>query len=171
MLTKQQDNYILCMKNLPIARTEVIKALKSSDIGGDLPLDVLEQLADVSSVFELEKGDVLTEKGAEGHHAYIILSGSIEVQLTQDFHNPIGSRTLIAGSIIGETGILEAGRRTARTVSLEHTQLLCLRDDDLDAIFTKDPRAGYYFMRNLSVVLAKRLRTTNLAIRHSLYVG
>lgn len=149
-----------------------IKALRESDIGDGLSDAALERIADISNLLHLTKGEVLTEEGAEGHHAYIILSGTVEVQLSSnDMSNPAATRTLHPGSIIGEMSILEASKRTARTIAAEPSTLLCLLDEELWTVFDADPVAGYLFMRNLSRVLSRRLRITNLAIRHSFFVG
>lgn len=148
-----------------------VNAIQNSDIGVDLPRDVVLQIAQASTLLCLEAKEGLTHEGAEGHHAYIILKGAIEVKLAEDPSNPMGTRSLFPGSIIGETGLLEVGRRTAFTYAIEPTELMCMRDMDMHEIFEANPRAGYYFMRNLASVLAKRLRTTNIAIKHSIYIG
>lgn len=155
-----------------ISLSRKIQALRESDIGEGLTDAALERIANISNLLRLEKGEVLTEEGAEGHHAYIILSGTIEVQLcADDPTNLAATRTLHPGSIIGEMSILEASKRTARTIAAEPSSLLCLFDEELWTEFDADPVAGYLFMRNLARILSKRLRITNLAIRHSFFVG
>lgn len=155
-----------------ISVAQKVAALRESDIGEGLADSALEKIATISNLLRLAKGEVLTEEGAEGHHAYIILSGTIEVQLsTDDPGNPAATRTLHPGSIIGEMSILEASKRTARTIAAEPSSLLCLLDEELWTVFDADPVAGYLFMRNLSRILSRRLRITNLAIRHSFFVG
>jgi CRP-like cAMP-binding protein len=147
-----------------------MQALRESDIGEGISDTAIEKIASISNLLSLDKGEVLTEEGAEGHHAYIILSGSIEVQLSADDPtNPATTRTLLPGSIIGEMSILENYRRTARTIAAEPSSLLCLLDEELWTVFDADPIAGYTFMRNLARILSKRLRVTNLAIRHSFF--
>jgi len=148
----------------------MIQALRDSDIGDDLPDEVLAHIARIGSILELDPGEVLTEEGAEGHHAYILLKGTIDVQIcTDDPNSPVGTRVLHPGSIIGEMSILEHSKRTARTIAGERATLLCMRDEDLWTVFDKEPLAGYLFMRNLARVLSRRLRVTNLAIRHSFF--
>ncbi|HSQ41891.1 MAG TPA: Crp/Fnr family transcriptional regulator [Fibrobacteraceae bacterium] len=156
--------------NLP--RLAKVDALRSSDIGEGLPERTLERLADLSSVLSLETGDILTEEGNEGHHAYVILAGAVEVQIcTNDPKNPASNRMLYPGSVIGEMSILESNKRTARTVVSEPSVFLCLHDQDLWAVFDEEPLSGYYFMRNLACLLSRRLRVTNQAIRHSYFMN
>ena len=159
------------MVDVMMTQEEIVETLRTSDIGEGLPDSVLANIANLAEILTISPGEALTEEGADGHHAYIIVSGSIEVQInTTDPLNPAGSRTLHPGSIIGEMSILESSKRTARTVALETCSLLCIRDQDLWGYFDTDPQAGYTFMRNLAKILSHRLRVTNLAIRHSFFV-
>lgn len=148
-----------------------VAAIRESDIGENLTDDALEHIAAICNLLSLSTGEVLTEEGAEGHHAYIILSGKIEVQICSDDNaNPMGTRTLHPGAIIGEMSILESSKRTARTFASEPATLLCMYDEELWTLFDSDPSAGYQFMRNLARILSRRLRMTNLAIRHSFFM-
>jgi len=156
--------------DIAISPQECIKHLHNSDIGEGLPESVLARLAGISSILQLELGEVLTMEGASGHHMYVIIQGSIEVQLAPNDENSVSaSRMLPAGSVIGEMSIIEASTRTARTIATEPTSLLCIRDQDLWGLFDADPLAGYQFMRNLARVLSHRLRQTNLAIRNNFF--
>jgi len=149
----------------------IMAALRSSDIGDNLPEAVIARIAEIGNILDMDAGDVLTEEGAEGHHAYIILKGTIDVQIcTEDPDSPVGTRVLHPGSIIGEMSILETNKRAARSIAgADGATLLCLLDEDLWTLFDSDPAAGYLFMRNLARVLSRRLRVTNLAIRHRFF--
>jgi CRP-like cAMP-binding protein len=154
-----------------LTHTEIIHALRDSEIGTNLPIEDLERLASIANVLSMEEGEFLTEEGADGHHIYFLISGRVEIQIcTDDGSNPAGSLMLHAGAIIGEMSVLESARRTATTKVLEHTTFLCLHDQDLWDLFDEDPRLGYQFMRNMACILSRRLRMTNLAIRNSFFM-
>jgi len=157
--------------NSDISLTEMVTALRNSDIGEGLDDRILTRIAQVTNTLSLAKGDALTEVGIEGHHAYILMQGSIEVQLSEsENENEANSRMLYPGAIIGEMSILESHRRAARTVAAEPCMLLCFEDEALWSLFEMEPAAGYHFMRNIARILSRRLRTTNLAIRHGFFL-
>jgi len=150
-------------------------ALRQSEICKDLPESGIERIAKICEPIHLEEGEVLTEEDTPGHHAYILVSGALEVQIsfTDDLGGPTGEYQstcrLSAGSLIGEMSILENERRSARTTATEPSDFLCFKGSDLWQVFDSDPNTGYVFMRNMARILSRRLRYTNMAIRHNFF--
>ena len=157
--------------NTNVSQADILTAIRNSDIGDGLEDHILLRIVAVTNILTLAKGEVLTEVGHEGHHAYILMRGTIEVQLSaSEADNEANSRMLYPGAIIGEMSILESHRRSARTVASEHCVMLCFEDEALWALFENEPVAGYHFMRNIARILSRRLRSTNLAIRHAFFM-
>jgi CRP-like cAMP-binding protein len=64
------------------------------------------------------------------------------------------------GEIFGWSALVEGGKSTASAECLEESYLLALRKEDLENLFTGDPRLGYQFMRKLASLISHRLEKT-----------
>ncbi|HIG46513.1 MAG TPA: Crp/Fnr family transcriptional regulator, partial [candidate division Zixibacteria bacterium] len=73
------------------------------------------------------------------------------------------------GMIVGELALVDGSPRSARAFSYEDTTVLEIKSDDIRKIMEEYPRIGYIVMRNLAVVLTRRLRNTNLRLRNELF--
>lgn len=155
------------MANMTI--TEIADALKVSGLGENLPAAELETFAKMCSVLELEAGEILIDEGTESEQLYIIVSGSIEVQFYLSYEESFQEICrLRAGAILGEMAMLEDDVHSARTLVREKSRILTLSNRELLEHLEANPRVGFQVMFNLGRILSKRLRFTNLAIRHQL---
>jgi EAL domain-containing protein (putative c-di-GMP-specific phosphodiesterase class I) len=86
-----------------------------------------------------KKGDVLMREGDQGHSAYVIESGSVEILVRQE-GNLIQIGTRGPGSILGEMAMIDDKPRTATVVALEDCQVLEIsREDFTHRVDTADP--------------------------------
>lgn len=152
-------------------KAAIIQAIASSDIGLDLDAESLDALAKIAQVMRLEAGEVLLDQGQPGEHIYLLVKGGIQIQFPSYGKDepPQEICRLSDGAIVGEMSMLEGEVRSARSLTVEPSVFLAMRDDALLPIFDRLPRAGYIFMRNLARVLSRRLRFTNMAIRLQLF--
>lgn len=83
------------------------------------------------------KGQVIFQEGDEGHCAYLIESGRIELSIAEQ--SKVLS-SLGAGDIFGEVAIIERSPRSATAIAIEDTTLTVIDSDDLTKrMFKSDP--------------------------------
>lgn len=152
-----------------LTTAQIIDTLQYSGLGDNLTTSELESLAGLSSVLQIETGELLIDEGTQSEHLYIIVSGSIEVQFFLTYEGAFQEICrLRRGAIVGEMAMLESDVHSARTLARESSTLLTIPNQTLLAHLKAHPTIGFQFMFNLGRLLSKRLRFTNQAIRHQL---
>lgn len=94
-------------------------------------------------------GTVLTEEGADGNEAFLIISGNVAVTRK-------GRRLAVLGpgEVVGEMALLDQKERTASCKVVEDAVLLRLSSEDFNRLIERVPA----MMRKLLVTLSLRLR-------------
>ena len=105
-------------------------------------------LADVATEFEVAAGHVLVERGQEGAGMFVLVEGSVIVDL------PAG-RTIERGpgEFFGELALLGGGPRTARVHAATPVRCLAIGRKDFDRLLETEPRIAVAMLP----VLARRL--------------
>jgi len=106
-------------------------------------------------------------EGNHGDSLWIIKSGRVDV-----FKNIRGDidRTLVSlgpGDVIGEISFIDQSRRSASARTTESSEFLVLTRTAFQSIQRDRPEIAAGFFRNLSSILAVRLRTTTELYRES----
>jgi glutaminase len=106
-----------------------------------------------------QAGQCIVEAGQLASSLFFLQSGMVSVKL------PDGVRlaTLAAGMVFGEMGLLEENR-SADVWADTSIQCLELPLDEFAAFREKHPQVGERIIRNLAVLLAKRLILANAKI-------
>lgn len=128
-------------------------SLDRTDLGCGLEVGEVGRLERLGSERRLEPGDVLVAAGDSGRTMYLVRSGHLTATL--------GPRRVAAfgpGAIVGEMGFLTGDTRSARIAADEPTVVLAFELDGVDG----DLMAKVH--RNLAIVIADRLRSTNRAL-------
>jgi CRP/FNR family cyclic AMP-dependent transcriptional regulator len=114
----------------------------------------LERLAACSGEIECEPGQVLVLRGDPGAGMYVVLEGTVVVELRG------GLRTdLDAGNFFGETALLvPTAVRGARVRAATAARCLSVPRDDFLALVESEPSLALNMLREL----ARRLADTNL---------
>ena len=147
----------------------IAEALQQSGLVFQMESADVAKLSALCGVLDLDPGEILIDEGTESEQLYIIVSGSIEVQFFLTYENAFQEICrLRAGAIVGEMAMLEEDVHSARTVVREKARFLTISNRELFAFLETAPRIGFRFMHNMGRILSKRLRFTNLAIRHQL---
>ena len=109
----------------------------------------------------LSKGETLFEKGDVGDGMYVLTSGKLEVVLEDD---GASVAVLEEGAFLGEISLLIKGERNATVKALEDSVVSFFDVNNFqNRISTDDPQA-LKIVYNMAIVLAKRLRETDLFI-------
>ncbi len=115
---------------------------------------------------------VILKEGDRGDSLFILASGSVEVtkRLGVVATLPTGDQKekilvqLDAPQCFGEMGILEDTERSATVSTRVECELLEITKADFERLGELDPKLGYRVTGNIAVVMAERLRRTNMDV-------
>jgi len=108
----------------------------------------------MSNTRNYEPGDVVFREGEEGHHAYLIRRGAINVtKIGEDKSQKIIAK-LRKGAILGEMALIDDETRSATAIASEPSEVLIIQRDELTARLEKTDPVVYRLLQSLS----KRLR-------------
>ncbi len=131
-----------------------------------VPKEKLEDMFDSGSVVTRSNGEIVVEEGEDPDNIYFILSGEVDVLITdaEDSGSEKRVNTLVAGECIGEYGFVD-GRPTCATVrAITDTKLFELPIAVLRQKITNDADLQRTVYENLLDSLVERLRTNNIII-------
>ena len=133
------------------------------------------QLGAVASVLvrrRLRTGETIFTEGERSSSMYFLVAGSVGTSkrmglAARDGTAPAKQKVLVhlaAPQFFGEMGLLSDLERSATIAADSDCELLELRRADFERIAGSDPALGYLLVRNVAVVLAERLRRTDLDV-------
>ena len=127
----------------------VVQRLRGVPIFAALADEALGRVAAVVTEFEAPAGHVLTQPGQEGSGMFVLVDGSVTVEL------PGGATVSLGpGEFFGELAILAPGvSRTARVQAASPIRGLAIARRDFAAILEADPEIAV----SMLPVLARRL--------------
>ena len=122
-----------------------------------------ELLAHVERL-ELQEGDKVFLQGELADAFFVVVSGSVEVRVSQDVHGQQVLAHLGSGSVIGESSLFLGGTHSASVYASEPVALLCFRREEfLDLVWRLVPGA-VRVLHNMAHAMAVRLRAADLEI-------
>jgi CRP-like cAMP-binding protein len=140
------------------------RILASGALFSSLDAIELELFARFANVKALDGGTVIFAEGSEGDAMYVIASGRVRISLVPAGRQAIVLGTLGQGETFGEISLLDGKKRTATAETLELSELLSIRREDLLGCLQIQPVIGI----KLLAALASRLRMTDELIQDSL---
>lgn len=140
--------------------TGILKGLK---LFGELSKEELKKLSTICEEKNFRKGEVIFSKNDPANELYILIQGECEVKIA------VGGETehytiyrLKSGQIFGEIGFIEQSKKRTATIKCsKDSKTLILKRKDFDKLVIKNPRIGLVILKNLSKMLAERLRLTD----------
>jgi sigma-B regulation protein RsbU (phosphoserine phosphatase) len=125
----------------------------------ELPLKKLDELLKRCQSRLLKAGEILLTPGAENHHLYWLLSGQLQVYLSenQEFKNvPRQGFPILPGESIGEMSIIDSQPVSALVIAEEDCQLLVMSEQIFWEEFVYLPQVIKIFLQGLSFRLRQR---------------
>jgi len=114
----------------------------------------LERLAASAGEIERDPGQVLVLRGDPGSGMYVVLDGTVTVELRGGLHTDLG-----AGNFFGETALLvPSAVRGARVRAATSVRCLSVPREDFLALVESEPSLALEMLREL----ARRLADTSL---------
>lgn len=147
---------------------ELSQLLKNSFLFSDLSLVELNFLKKLVHIRKYKPGEKVFVQGEVGVGMYMILSGSIDIQLessTAEDSDKLYITRLKVGDFFGELALAESNHiRSASATSSENSTLVGFFKPELLEITERTPSAGVKILYRLCEVLAKRLKETSCKI-------
>jgi hypothetical protein len=126
-------------------------------------------LSAVLSRLSYAPGQYLFREGDKGDQMFLLAQGAITIKLPLKKTDPDAESrrlvTLSPGVMFGEMVLVESRPRSADAVAEEYSVVYSLARDDLEHLFRSNPKLATKLMRNVSRILADRLRTTTEELR------
>jgi len=104
-----------------------------------------------------------------GAGMYIVKSGTVKIFLKGNDGQEHELARLEKGDFFGEMALIDESPRSASAIALEDTELLGFFRADLINLMDRDPILSSKILMHLAIVLAQRLRQTNLDLKHIQY--
>ena len=108
----------------------------------------------------LRAGEVVFHKGDEPLHLYIVKSGKIDLQITED-EVVIHKHELQVGECFGESSLMSMHRHTATATAAVESEILVISRKALIDLKHEDLELFALLMMNLARELARRLYLTD----------
>jgi CRP/FNR family cyclic AMP-dependent transcriptional regulator len=115
------------------------------------------QLHDLLGVRTVPAGTDILRAEEPGDVAYIVLDGTVKVQLDRSDGTAVILAILRAGEVVGELSLIDQLGRAASVVTMEPTRLAWLTYTDFWSCLRSMPVMAY----NLAGILSRRLRRSN----------
>jgi len=107
-------------------------------------------------------GEAIVSEGNFGEEIYLLVNGKVRIELTlTEDSGFVTVEQLSGGQLFGELALADRRNRSAIAECETHCEIVSIRCKDLLALLEREHRLGFVVMRNLSRILATRLRKTN----------
>ncbi len=100
--------------------------------------DETEQLANASTSRVYAPGEAIVRKGKEGNSMFVILKGSVKVQIPENNYQKTVNQ-LGQNDFFGEMSLLTGEPRSASVIAEEETEVLQIKKEALKPIFERNP--------------------------------
>ncbi len=152
--------------------------LSMVNIFADLTNEQIAKIESVCKVLVFRKDEIIFEERSPSKEFYIIVKGSVDIQLDPDLAQSGGNMrntqtlvTLKRGESFGEIALVDEGVRSATAKSNErNSKLLMITRSDFMRLLNEDLEMGFTVMQNVAADLCFKIRNTNLKVREALLV-
>lgn len=108
-----------------------------------------------------QANEYIFHQGDPGNALYIVIEGTINIVQTSENGSDIPLVKLKGGDFLGELALVDDDIRSASAIASSNSKLAAIFKSDLDSFMKKHPNAGVEIMRNMSIVLSKRIKSLN----------
>ena len=146
-----------------MSKNELTETLQEIRFLQDMAPEHLEEIANIAQVRDFEESDVVFREGDAAENVYLVLLGSVSLEICAPGQGCRQILTLGPGELLGWSSLLEQ-RYTARARTTQAARLLQINVPQLLAICDRDPLFGYELMRRTALALANRLSATRMQL-------
>ena len=143
-----------------------IENIKNVPVFSGLSAEKLSKIADICKEEKVEAGNIVIYQGETTDNLNIVVNGSLEVDVeipgVKDF---IPVATLKQRDYFGELAFIDSTPRSATVKSLEKSVVISLSRKDFNSLVKEDPDIELVVMKNLTLLLSRKLRDTTIKMR------
>jgi CRP-like cAMP-binding protein len=144
--------------------TELRRALRECQFTSEIGEEHLEELAAVASWVRYPTGTVIFREGALTSEIYLIIDGSVSLEICAPGAGCRRILTIGKGELLGWSPVLVQAPLTATARTLVDTTAVEINAGQVITLCEHNPRFGYEFMRRAAIALANRLSATRLQL-------
>jgi CRP-like cAMP-binding protein len=135
-----------------------LEDLRENSFFEALPDAYLSKIAELCHEEVFQAQDIIVNEGEEAHKLFILMEGSIAIQLPlKKYHYVIISTLEEKGALFGWSSLVEPKRYSAAVKCLDKTRVLSLSGKELEKLFQQDPVMGLAFMKKIANLIDQRL--------------
>ncbi|HEX5398604.1 MAG TPA: Crp/Fnr family transcriptional regulator [Verrucomicrobiae bacterium] len=138
------------MSSAELRKIAVVNTLRSCQLFTGLPPDDLANIAEVSVVKSLEKGDYLFHEGDPAHGFYVVQRGAVNVHRVTAAGKEQIIHVFRAGESFAEVALATQRGYPADARALEPTQVLLVRKDGILALLKRQPELALRMLGSMS---------------------
>jgi CRP-like cAMP-binding protein len=150
---------------VPAAPPNSIPALlREAGLFADLDDAQLDDVARLAAVEAHAAGTTLFKEGAENHTLYVVLSGSVALEMHVPGRGVVRILTVGPGEVLAWSAFLAEGTMTATGIVQQDVRLIAFSASRLKALCAADHSIGFAVMSQVAASLSKRLLGTRLQL-------
>jgi glutaminase len=109
-------------------------------------------------------GQLLIQTGEEADEMFVLLSGSVEVQIQREGKSIRRIDVLSAGMTVGEMAFLDGSPRSADVIAIDSVECLVITRAWFDRLSDTQPRLKIALLQQLMSEISSRLRQANIEV-------
>ena len=137
----------------------MIDLLKQSSLFEGLRAEELREIANVSQILKVKKGDRVFEAGSPAESLFVIGTGEIDLRFKVTYYNAAAEISLdrkSRGEAFGWSALIGPHRYTLSALALQDSDLLQMNQRDIKRLCEENNHLGYVLMTNLAKIVGNR---------------
>jgi CRP-like cAMP-binding protein len=118
----------------------------------------IEALAEHSRMVILKEGEPLFDQDTVAHSLFVVASGRLAIRLATPAGRVVEVVEVGQYGISGWSSIVAPHVYVAEAKALEHSAVVAISADEVEAILLREPEAGYQVMKKVAGTVSMRLR-------------
>ncbi|MCA9114900.1 MAG: Crp/Fnr family transcriptional regulator [Planctomycetaceae bacterium] len=147
-----------------MAQPDVMQRLREIPFSARLPEKALTDLAAIAEIRSVPGGARLFREGEPHCCIYLLISGSIVLEMHVPGRGKVQILTIGPGDVLGWSPVVSDTVMTATATTLEDTELIEIQAGALLQLCESDREVGYFLMQQMAAALSRRLVATRLQL-------
>lgn len=130
--------------------------MQESDLFDGISEQVIKEIAEEGEEITFEEGAVIFKEGDISRHVYELIEGSVDlIMMKKEIVHLTVCQT---GQVFGWSALVQPYVRTAMAKCTAPTRVIRISRDSIEKIEEKHPHEGLAIMKNLTRIMAQRLK-------------
>jgi len=141
------------------------RILEKLPVLAGLSQDEIGAISQLCQDRKYQANEVVFTESSRGEEIYILKKGKVRIDFRVGGEKDSATvHRLTQGHVFGELALVDNRRRSATATCESDCEVIAISREGLYDLFETDSHIGYMLMKNLAMVLANRLRKTNLQL-------